>query len=160
MTNFTNKTVLVTGASGGIGRAIAQEFAEAGASVVVHFNNNERAAQRTLESLKGESHRLIQADLTNPEELPNLVETVSKGMGKIDVLINNAGISKANKQSGKMYPKDKWDETLRINLTAHFSCSQEVIQYMKRQKQGSIINITSINAECQQKYIRKDGIFK
>ncbi len=55
MTNFSNKTVLVTGASGGIGRAIAQEFAEAGASVVVHFNNNERAAQRTLESLKGES---------------------------------------------------------------------------------------------------------
>jgi len=50
MTNFSNKTVLVTGASGGIGRAIAQEFAEAGASVVVHFNNNEIAAQRTLES--------------------------------------------------------------------------------------------------------------
>ena len=85
MTNFSNKTVLVTGASGGIGRAIAQQFAEAGTSVVVHFNNNERAAKRTLESLKGDSHRLVRADLTDPEELPNLVETVTKGMGKIDV---------------------------------------------------------------------------
>ena len=134
MTNFSNKTVLVTGASGGIGRAIAQEFAEAGASVVVHFNNNERAAQRTLESLKGESHRLIQADLTNPEELPNLIETVAKGMGKIDVLINNAGIFEVHPILDIEYDEwqEMWQKTVAINLLGPANLSFCVSKHMIR----------------------------
>ena len=89
----------------------------------------------------------IKCDITDQEKFRQICFDIVKKKKKIDVLINNAGISMASKQPGKIYAKDKWDETLRINLTAHFSCSQEVIQYMKKRKQGSIINITSINAE-------------
>ena len=86
------------------------------------------------------SHRM---DVTNKNE----VEEIFSRYDAVDILINNAGISLPNKESGKNYDKENWDETLRINLTAHFTCSQEVIKYMKKQKTGSIINITSINAE-------------
>ncbi len=148
MTNFSNKTVLVTGASGGIGRAIAQQFAEAGASVVVHFNNNERAAQRTLESLKGDTHRLARADLTKPEELPNLIETVAKGMGKIDVLINNAGIFEVHPILDIEYDEwqEMWQKTVAINLLGPANLSFCVAKHMIRFGGGKIVNIGSRGA--------------
>ncbi len=148
MANFSNKTVLVTGASGGIGRAIAQEFAEHDARVVVHFHNNEREAKRTLESLKGDSHRLVQADLTHPDELPNMVETIARGMGKIDVLINNAGIFEVHPLVDIEYEEwqKMWQKTVATNLLGPANLSFCVAKQMMQHDGGKIVNISSRGA--------------
>ena len=141
--SLKNKVVLITGAGKGIGQHLAEKIAEQDA--IVYAIDKQFTKKTSKNSIKNLFK--IECDITDQDRFRQVCSDIVRKRKKIDVLINNAGISKANKQSGKMYPKDKWDETLRINLTAHFSCSQEVIQYMKRQKQGSIINITSINAE-------------
>ena len=148
MANFFNKTVLVTGASGGIGRAIAQQFAEHDARVVVHFNKNERAAEKTLESLKGDSHRLAQANLTHPDELPNMVETISRGMGKIDVLINNAGIFEVHPLLDLEYEEwqKMWQKTVATNLLGPANLSFCVAKHMMQHDGGKIVNISSRGA--------------
>ncbi|MCH7681408.1 SDR family oxidoreductase [candidate division KSB1 bacterium] len=148
MPNFFHKTVLVTGASGGIGRAIAQQFAEHDAQVVVHFNKNERAAKETLESLKGDSHRLAQADLTQPDELPNLVETISRGMGKIDVLINNAGIFEVHPILDMEYEEWQqiWQKTVATNLLGPANLTFCVAKHMMLHDGGKIVNISSRGA--------------
>lgn len=148
MPNFFHKTVLVTGASGGIGRAIAQQFAEHDAQVVVHFNKNERAAKETLESLKGDSHRLAQADLTQPDELPNLVETISRGMGKIDVLINNAGIFEIHPILDMEYEEWQqiWQKTVATNLLGPANLTFCVAKHMMLHDGGKIVNISSRGA--------------
>ncbi|TDJ02603.1 MAG: SDR family oxidoreductase [Caldithrix sp.] len=139
---------MVTGASGGIGRAIAQQFAEHDAQVVVHFNKNERAAKETLESLKGDSHRLAQADLTQPDELPNLVETISRGMGKIDVLINNAGIFEVHPILDMEYEEWQqiWQKTVATNLLGPANLTFCVAKHMMLHDGGKIVNISSRGA--------------
>ena len=141
--SLKNKVVLITGAGRGIGQHLAQKIAEENA--IVYAIDKQFTKKTSKSSMKNLFK--IKCDITDQDRFKQICSDIVKKKKRIDVLINNAGISKANKQPGKLYAKDKWDETLKINLTAHFSCSQEVIQYMKRQKQGSIINITSINAE-------------
>lgn len=137
--SIKNKIVIITGAGRGIGLHIAEKLANLDAHV---FAIDKKFTKKATKNLSN-----IECDITNPIEFKKICEKIFKQKKRIDVLINNAGISIANKEKGKTYSKEKWDETLRINLSAHFTCSQEVIQYMKRQKSGSIINITSINAE-------------
>ena len=141
--SLKNKVVLITGAGKGIGQHLAEKIAEQNA--IVYAIDKQFTRKMSKNSMKNLFK--IKCDITDQEKFRQICFDIVKKKKKIDVLINNAGISMANKQPGKIYTKDKWDETLRINLTAHFSCSQEVIQHMKRRKRGSIINITSINAE-------------
>ena len=141
--SLKNKVVLITGAGRGIGQHLAQKIAEENA--IVYAIDKQFTTKTSKSSMKNLFK--IKCDITDQDKFRQICSDIVKKKKKIDVLINNAGISQANKQSGKPYAKNKWDETLEINLTAHFSCSQEVIQYMKKRKQGSIINITSINAE-------------
>ena len=141
--SLKNKVVLITGAGRGIGQHLAEKIAEQNA--VVYAIDKRFAKKTSKHSMKNLFK--IKCDITDQDAFKQVCANIVRKNKRIDVLVNNAGISQANKQSGKLYAKNKWDETLRINLTAHFSCSQEVIQYMKKRKQGSIINITSINAE-------------
>ena len=140
--SLKNKVVLITGAGRGIGQHLAEKIVEQNAIVYAIDKKFPKTSKRSMKNLFK-----IKCDITDQDSFKQVCVNIVRKKKRIDVLINNAGISQANKQSGKLYAKNKWDETLRINLTAHFSCSQEVIQYMKKRKQGSIINITSINAE-------------
>lgn len=148
MYNFTNKTILVTGASGGIGREIARQFAANGANVIVHYNNNERAALETLKSLKGESHMLAQADLTDPEEVPELVEKVTNELGKIDVLVNNAGIFEVHPIVDIDYNEwlTMWQKTVATNLLGPSNLSFCVAKQMMQHGGGKVVNISSRGA--------------
>ncbi len=90
--DFLNKNVLVTGSSRGLGRAIAQRFAESGARVVIHYHKNRQAAERTLADLPGGPHLLVQADVSDPASVERMVDTVLSATERIHVLVNNAGI--------------------------------------------------------------------
>tara|TARA_B110000438_G_scaffold268533_1_gene284208 strand:+ start:671 stop:1447 length:777 start_codon:yes stop_codon:yes gene_type:complete len=141
--SLKNKVILITGAGRGIGKYLAEKIGEQDAIV---FLIDKKFKKRISKKMKKNIFE-IECDITDEVKFKKICSEIVKKEKRIDVLINNAGISMANKKPGNMYSKDKWDETIKINLTAHFTCSQEVIQYMKKQKKGSIINITSINAE-------------
>ncbi|HMZ18973.1 MAG TPA: SDR family NAD(P)-dependent oxidoreductase, partial [Blastocatellia bacterium] len=96
MSDFNEKTVLITGAAQGIGRAIAQHFAAAGARVALHYHTNQTRAEQTLASLGSDSHSLFQADITDAEQARQLVESVAAEYGRLDVLVNNAAIFEAH----------------------------------------------------------------
>ena len=140
--SLKNKVVLITGAGTGIGKYLAEQIAKQDAIV---FSIDKEFQKKISKSVKNIFE--IECDITDQPKFKKVCSEIIKKKKRIDVLINNAGVSMANKESGKMYEKAKWDKTIEINLTSHFVCSQEVIKYMKKQKNGSIINITSIGSE-------------
>lgn len=139
-----NKTVLVTGASRGIGRAIATLFAENGYNTIINYNKSENEAVDLYNTLKnnGLSVRLFKADVSNRTQVNSMINFCIGEFERIDVLINNAGISK-----NKLFTDisdDDWKEMMDINLNSVFFCTQKALQYMIEQKSGKIINISSI----------------
>src|SRR5690606_42058095 len=90
--NFTDKCVLVTGASRGIGRECALQFAAHGAKVAVHYHSNRAAADETLSQLTGDGHIIVQADMADPDAVRRMVDEAAEKLGGLDVLVNNAGI--------------------------------------------------------------------
>lgn len=137
--SLKNKVVIVTGAGRGIGLHLAEKMAECNAQV---FSIDKKFSKKPITNLSQ-----LKCDITNQNDFKKICKEIFKQKKSIDVLVNNAGISLIEKKSGSDYMKKNWDQTLRNNLTSHFTCSSEVIRYMKKQKSGSIINITSINAE-------------
>jgi NAD(P)-dependent dehydrogenase (short-subunit alcohol dehydrogenase family) len=138
--SIKDKVIIITGASKGIGSHLAINLAKESAIVY--------GLSRTL-TMKNNMQKnlhLLKCDITNKKKLQKIYRAIFSKHGRIDVLINNAGISMPKKKS-RFYPKKYWQKTLDINLTAAFNCSQEVIKYMLKNKSGSIINMTSINAE-------------
>ena len=89
---MTNRTILITGGSRGIGAAIAREFAATGDRVAVHYSSAKSEAQKTLDSIEGAGHIIVQADLRDPDAIKAMVDAVATEFGVIDVLINNAGV--------------------------------------------------------------------
>ena len=89
---MTNRTILITGSSRGIGAAIANEFAAGGDRIAVHYSSAKAEAQKTLDSLAGSGHIIVQADLRDPDAIKTMVDSVAQEFGVIDVLINNAGV--------------------------------------------------------------------
>ena len=144
---FDNKTTLVTGASSGIGRATAIEFAKAGAKVIVHYNESKQAAEEVVKKIKEEGGEAtaIMADVSKKEEVKSLVEEVMKVYGSIDILVNNAG-SLIQRENLETMDETLWDRVMDVNLKSIFLVSQAVIPVMKSQKYGKIINLTSIAA--------------
>jgi NAD(P)-dependent dehydrogenase (short-subunit alcohol dehydrogenase family) len=146
--NMNEQTVLVTGASRGIGKAIAISFADAGARVILHYNKNNIAAEETLAELNGDDHLLIQADISDPESVLEMVEKLSKEVGKIDVLVNNAGIYEKADLLELSYEefREHFSNTMNTNLVGVANLSFLVVKEMVAAGGGRIINITSRGA--------------
>lgn len=141
---LANKSALVTGASRGIGRAIALKLAEKGAKVAVNFAGNEERANEVVQTIvdNGGEAIAIQANVSQFEDVQSMVKTVISTFGSLDILVNNAGITKDNLIM--RLKEDEWDEVLNVNLKGVFHCTKAVTRQMMRQRQGRIINISSI----------------
>jgi 3-oxoacyl-[acyl-carrier protein] reductase len=146
--DFTNKVVLVTGASRGIGRACAIQFARAGAKVAVHYNQNQQAAQETVSMLDGVGHITVGGDVGNAEAVKAMVDTVVEKMGRIDVLVNNAGIFEEHKVAEVDYEtwQASWQRIIDVNLIGAANASYCAAQYMMKQGGGRIVNVSSRGA--------------
>ena len=138
------RTVLVTGASRGIGKAIATLFAENNYNVLINYNKSEEEAMELYNSLKskGYSVDVYKADVSKKEEVNMMINYCIGKFEKIDVLINNAGISKTNLFTDISY--EEWDEVMATNLNGVFYTTKKALQYMIPEMSGKIINISSI----------------
>ncbi|ADO73385.1 3-oxoacyl-[acyl-carrier-protein] reductase [Stigmatella aurantiaca] len=148
MSGFKDKVVLVTGGSRGIGRACAVAFAKAGAStVVISYAGNEGAAQETLGLIQaaGAKGEAIRFDVSDSEACSSAIEGLIKAHGRLDVLVNNAGVAV---DALVMRVKDEdWDKQLDTNLKGAFALIRAVSRPMMKQRGGAIINLTSIVGE-------------
>ncbi len=149
-------TVLITGASRGIGRETAILFARSGYNVLANYNNSKAQAEELLSILRSEglSIEIFKADVSNRGEVDAMVDFCASRFGRIDVLVNNAGVSEI-KVFGDISERD-WDRVVDVNLKGVFNCCQAVLPYMLRQKRGRIINVSSIwgltGASCEVHY--------
>jgi len=146
--NFEGKICLVTGASRGIGRAIAIMFAEHGARVAVHYNTNRAAAEETLAALVGTGHMLTQADVADPDAVQRMVDEVAREMGGIDILVNNAGIYTEHPVTEVSYHEwqRQWHDILYTNLIGAANLSYCAAQVMIPRGGGRIVNVSSRGA--------------
>ena len=141
-----NKNVLVTGGTRGIGEAISREFAKKGYDLIINYVNSNEKAQNLKQELEKEYNIKvlpIQADISNEIAIKNMVDTAIKEFGKIDVLVNNAGIVIDREFEDRTV--EDWKKTLDINLIAPFVLTKLVGKEMMKQKSGAIINISSAN---------------
>ena len=142
--NLSGKTALVTGASRGIGRAIALDLAARGASVVVNYNVSEEAAQDVVKIITdaGGKAVAIKADVSKFDEADTLIKASIEALGKLDILVNNAGTTR-DMLLMQMKEAD-WDHVLQADLKSVFNCCKAVTRPMIRQRSGRIVNITSV----------------
>jgi 3-oxoacyl-[acyl-carrier protein] reductase len=138
------KIALVTGASRGIGREIALEFARQGANVVVNYAGSEQKALEVVEEIKklGREAFAFQCNVADAEQVQQMVKETIERFGRLDILVNNAGITRDNLLM-RMKEED-WDDVLNINLKGVFLCTKAVTRQMMKQRSGRIINISSI----------------
>jgi 3-oxoacyl-[acyl-carrier protein] reductase len=139
-----DKVVLVTGASRGIGRAIALRFADEGANLAINYRASREKAEAVKEEVvkRGVRAEIFPADVGKEEEAKKLIEAVLNTYGRLDVLVNNAGVNRDNLLL-RMKEKE-WDEVLETNLKGAFNCSRFALKYMLKQGFGCIINISSV----------------
>lgn len=141
-----NKNVLVTGGTRGIGEAISREFAKKGYNLIINYVNSNEKAQNLKQELEKEYNIKvlpIQTDISNEIAIKNMVDITIKEFGKIDVLVNNAGIVMDREFEDRTV--EDWKKTLDINLIAPFVLTKLVGKEMMKQKSGAIINISSTN---------------
>lgn len=138
------KKIIITGASRGIGREIAKTLAREGYTIIANYNKSEREAQKLKKELQEENKEIdiYKANIANEEETQEMIKYVIKKYKKIDVLINNAGIDKI--QLVTEVTKKDWNEIINTNLYGTFYISQQAAKNMIQNKQGKIINISSI----------------
>lgn len=144
-----NKIALVTGASRGIGQAIALELAKAGATVCINFQKSEDKANEVLKELQKVSsrkHCFLKFDVSNTQETERGISQCVEKMGRLDILVNNAGITKDNLIL--RMKESEWDEVIAANLKGVFNCSRAVTKFMLKNKFGRIINISSYSGEA------------
>ncbi|MFN8376125.1 MAG: SDR family oxidoreductase [Anaerolineae bacterium] len=146
--NFDGKIVLITGASRGIGRAAALQFAEQGARVAVHYHSNRQAAEDTLTALAGSGHLLVQADMANAGEVQRMVETIVAQMGGLHILVNNAGIYGDHPLDKVSYAEwqREWQRVLAANLLGPANACYCAGRHMIEHGGGHIINVSSRGA--------------
>ena len=160
---LSNKVILVTGGSRGIGKDIVISMAEMNYNVILNYNKSEEQAKKIQEELlkKGKKIEIFKADITKRNEVKKLIKFCLDKYNKIDVLVNNAGISQT-----KLFTDitdDDWNNMLQTNLTSAFYTTQEIVKNMINNKSGCIINISSIwgivGASCEVHYsVAKAGL--
>jgi len=147
MGDFDNKVALVTGGSRGIGRAIAVELGKRGATVVLSYAGNEAAAAETVKTIvdAGGKARAVRFDVADTEACAKAVDEVVKEFGRLDVLVNNAGVA----IDGLLmrFKDEDWDKTLDTNLKGAFALMRAVSRPMMKQKGGAIVNLSSVVGE-------------
>ena len=145
---FDNKVALVTGASRGIGRALAQGFAARGATVALHYRSNHAAAQTTLAQLAGSGHRAFRADMADSAAIQSMIDDIVAQMGRLDILVNNAGIYEECPLEEASY--EEWQahfqRILSVNLVGAANATYCAAHHMLRQGGGRIVNISSRGA--------------
>ena len=147
MNGLKGKIGLVTGASRGIGKAVATALARAGADVAVNFRTDERGARTVIEQIQREGARsiMVQADVSSRTEVAGMVAFVEKELGPISILVNNAGIATA--RTVDTISEQDWDQTISINLKSVFLVTQAVLPGMRERQWGRIVNISSVAAQ-------------
>ena len=148
MKNFSDKCVLVTGGSRGIGRAISQAFADKGAKVAVIFRSDEESARETITSLKGDGHVAVQADISNPDMVREAVEKAVEKLNGLDILVNNAGVGIYHPIAETGYDEWQaaWQQTIDVNLIGPSNISYCAARYMMENGGGRIVNVSSRGA--------------
>lgn len=141
---LTGKTAIVTGGSRGIGRAIAEQLAQAGANVAIIYAGRTEAAEETLRLVQaaGSKGKIIQCDVSQEAAVAAMVKEVKDDFGSVDILVNNAGITRDTLLM-RMKTED-WQAVLDTNLTGAFYCTRNAVKWMMKQRSGAIVNITSI----------------
>lgn len=140
------RVALVTGASRGIGKAIALKLAQEGADVIINYTSNEEAAKKTQEEINslGRTAYIYRCDISKRSELEAMVDFTIEKFGKIDILVNNAGIVRYNTITDMS--QGDWNDVLDTNLSGLFNLCQLVSPYMIKQNYGKIVNISSLSA--------------
>lgn len=154
--SIVNKVVVVTGGSRGIGAQIVKTLANENYKVILNYNNSKEQAEKIQQELleQGKEIEIIKADVSKREETEKLIQFAINKFNKIDVLINNAGIS----QEGLFtdVTEEEWKKIINTNLNSVFYCNQQALKYMIQEQQGCIINISSIwgetGASCEVAY--------
>jgi 3-oxoacyl-[acyl-carrier protein] reductase len=151
MTKLDGRTALVTGGSRGIGKAIVQSLAQAGARVAFVYQSNAQAAQQLVAELAAQNLTVTahQADVRNKEAAEQLVEKLLENWGQLDILVNNAGIVRDTLLA--MMSPEQWREVIETNLTSVFNFCQAVTRPMMQARYGRIINMSSVAAEVGNK---------
>ncbi|TAE58287.1 MAG: 3-oxoacyl-[acyl-carrier-protein] reductase [Nostocales cyanobacterium] len=144
MTLLQDQVAIVTGASRGIGRAIALQLASQGAKVVVNYASSSTAADQVVAEITGNGGEAIalQADVSQPEQVDALIKATIDKFKRIDILVNNAGITRDNLLLRMKL--EEWQAVIDLNLTGVFLCTKAVSKIMLKQKSGRIINISSV----------------
>ena len=145
------QVAVVTGGSRGIGRGICLSLAEAGANIVVNYRRDEKAAGEVVNKIQemGRKALAVMGDVSNFEVAKELMKKAYDAFGRIDILVNNAGI--ASRGNDVFHTEvTEWNRVLRTNLDGVFNCSKIVLEYMRPQKKGNIINISSVGASTYQ----------
>ena len=145
---MNKRAILITGGSRGIGSAIAHEFAKAGDHVAIHYVSSRIDAENVLRTLSGDGHISAQADLRDPTAIRKMVDLVAHNFGKIDVLINNAGVFIDHPIESTTYEEwqSAWDQTIGVNLIGAANVSWCALQHMPKNAKSRIVNIGSRGA--------------
>jgi 3-oxoacyl-[acyl-carrier protein] reductase len=140
---LSGRVAIVTGASGGIGYAVAKRFAEEGAKVVINYNTSKTGAEKLLREITraGGEGIIVKGDVSDPKQVKRLVKRTLREYGRIDILVNNAGVMFS--QTFLDAPDYVWDRTIDVNLKGAYLCSREVAPTMLKQGSGKIINMSS-----------------
>lgn len=152
MQQFKRKTIVVTGASSGIGKAVAIGFGRAGANVVVNYNSSPEGAEEVVEEINnaGGSAVTIKADISKEEDVKELFKSTIKEFGQLHVLVSNAGLQQDNELEEMTL--DQWRKVIDVNLTGQFLCAREAVQLFNEQQysssrgsKGNIIMMSSVH---------------
>ncbi|MBN6740925.1 glucose 1-dehydrogenase [Acidithiobacillus sp. MC6.1] len=144
--NLQGKRALVTGASGGLGRAIAETLAAAGAQVAVHYRKGKDEADTVVSCIEkaGGKAQAFQADISDPAAVENLVQQIEAAFGGLDILVNNAGMDGPHALVGEDDPQ-AWEKVIAVDLMGPYYCARAAIPRMEKNQDGVIINITSVH---------------
>ncbi len=143
-----NKVAVVTGSSAGIGKAIALAFAAEGAAVAVNYARNAEGAEEVVEKIEGDGGRAlaVQADVSKPEDVRSLIQHAVREFGRLDVMVNNAGIE--HKMPFLETPLEVWEEVIAVNLTGPWlGCQEAAKQLVEQGGPGRIINVSSVHED-------------